>query len=52
MLENYNHGGFRINIFKNHNVYHVSLLRPHIADAKVQPPPLPIFEEDELYEVK
>ena len=37
---------------KIHDVFHVSLLWPYIADDKVRPPPTPIFEEDASYEVE
>ena len=40
------------NTFKIHDVFHVSLLRPYVADGRVQPPPPPIFEEDASYEVE
>jgi hypothetical protein len=38
--------------FKIHDVFHVSLLRPYVADGRVQPPPPPVFEEDASYEVE
>ena len=38
------------NIFKIHDVFHVSLLQSYTTNAKVQPPPSPIFEEDASYE--
>ena len=38
------------NTFKIHSVFHVSLLRPYVADGRVQPPP--IFGEDASYEVE
>jgi hypothetical protein len=38
--------------FKIHDVFHVSLLRMCVADGRVQPSPLPIFEEDASYEVE
>ena len=38
--------------FKIHDVFHVSLLRPYVADGRVQPPPLPVFEEGASYEVE
>ena len=37
---------------KIHNVFHVSLLRPYVADGRVQPSPPPVFEEDASYEVE
>jgi hypothetical protein len=40
------------NIFNIHDVFHVSLLWPYVADGKVQPPLPPIFEEDASYEVE
>ena len=38
------------NTFKIHDVFHVSLLRPYVADDMVQPSPPPIFEENASYE--
>ena len=40
------------NTFKIHDVFHVSLLRPYVADGKIQPPPPPIFAEDASYEIE
>ena len=40
------------NTFKIHNVFHVSFLRPYVADGRVQPPPPPIFAEETSYEVE
>ena len=40
------------NTFKIHDVFHVSLLRPYVADGRVQPPPPPIFAEDASFEVE
>ena len=38
---------------KMHNVFHVSLLKPHRSDGRVQPPPPPILLESSLeYEVE
>ena len=36
------------NTFQTHDVFHVSLLRPFTTHDRVQPPPLPKFEEDAL----
>lgn len=41
-----------LSIFKIHDVFHVSLLWLYIANGSVQPPPLPIFEENASYEIK
>ena len=40
------------NTFKIHDVFHVSLLRPYVADGKVQTPLPPIFEENASYEIE
>jgi hypothetical protein len=38
--------------FKIHDDFHVSLLRPYVADGRVQPPPPPVFKEDASYEIE